>query len=495
MLSTSQIILKNLLKDEDYVRKVKPFIKDQYFEDESEKNVFLAVQDYFDKYNGLPTKEALIIDLNNNPKLSEKQVDKAGELIVSLMGDKDVTPKDWLLEKTEKWCQDQAIYNAITESIHIIEANKTGKGKVGTGVIPEILSQALSVCFDPNVGHDYLEQEAERFAMYHEPQSRISWGIEELDKITNKGIPSKSLSVLVGGVNVGKTLCLCHFAASFLKRGYNVLYISLEISEKEVARRIDSNLLDVDIDEILELPESSYMKKVAKMKNGMTGKLIIKEYPTATASASNFRFLMDELRLKKNFKPDIVIIDYINICASSRVKVNLTGSTYSYIKMIAEELRGLSVEYNTRILSATQLTRSGYSDTDPDITDTAESFGLPATADFMLAIVSNDKLEALNQYMMKQIKNRFGNSTKYKRFNIGVDREHQRLYQLSSSNSGKIDEDGEPRRSNPGRTKEEAERLEISAKHGSEAYKSAYSSGFSRQFGPRKTKFDGLKIE
>jgi archaellum biogenesis ATPase FlaH len=494
MLSISQTILKNLLKDEDYVRKVKPFISEDYFEDQTEKTFFVTLKDYFEKYNGLPSKEALIIDINNNPKLSKDTKDQVSDMIVDLDSDPSKTPKDWLLDKTEVFCQEQALFNGIVESLHIIEESKTGKSKVDTGTIPALLSKALAVCFDPNVGHDYVEQEQERYNLYHEPQARISWGVEDLDKITNKGIPSKTLSVLLGGVNVGKTLCLCHFSGCFLKQGKNVLYITLEISEKEVARRIDANMLDVHIDEILELPETSYMKKVARMKQGLTGKLIIKEYPTASASATNFRFLLDELRLKKSFKPDVILIDYINICASSRVKVNTTGSTYSYIKMVAEELRGLAVEFDTRIISATQLTRQGFGDSDPDITDTAESFGLPATADFMLAIVNNEQLESMNQYMMKQVKNRFGDSTKHKKFNIGVDRGHQRLYQLSGGSQPNAGVSGTTSSKGSRRSPETEEKIAISAKHGSTAYTPAYRTGVAIASGPRN-KFKDLKVE
>lgn len=510
MLSISNTILKYLLKDEDYLRKVKPFIQPEYFEGVVERAVFTEISEFVDKYNALPTKEALFINLSKNTKLSDPEIDKAGELILDLDADKSKSPQEWLIDQTEKWCKNQAIFNAVAESIIIIEDNKLGKSKKDVGILPELLSKALAVCFDPNVGHDYMEDSDARYDMYHEHLSRISWGIDDLDKITNKGIPAKSLSVLVGGVNVGKTLCLCHLAASFLKQGHNVLYITLEIAEKEVSRRIDANLLDIDMDEILEIPEQSYKKKFARLKAGVTGKLIVKEYPTATASATNFRFLLNELRLKKNIVPDVILIDYINICASSRVKVgNVGGSTYVYIKMIAEELRGLAVEFNTRVISATQLTRSGFSDSDPDMTDTAESFGLPATADFMLAIVNNEKLEAMNQYMMKQMKNRFGNSTKNKRFNIGVDRSRQRLYQLSNSAANvKGDDDGDDDKqvqhkrlrkvsNGSGKTTnpETQERLEISREHGSEAYKSAYSSGFSRQFGPRTSGLDKLKTE
>jgi len=498
MPSISNTILRTLIKDEDYLRKVKPFIVPEYFEDSTERAVFVEIQDFFDKYNALPTKEALEINLNNNSKLTEDQVEKASELVGDLVADKTKSPEVWLLDQTEKWCQEQALYGAIMESIHIIEEKKSGKGKQDIGVLPEILSKALSVCFDPNVGHDYVAGEDERYEMYHEHLARISWGIADLDKITNKGIPSKTLTVFVGGINVGKTLCLCHFAGSFLKMGYNVLYITLEISEKEVCRRIDANMLDVDIDEILELPENSYKKKVAKMKAGLTtGQLVIKEYPTASASATNFRFLLNELRLKKNFKPDVVLIDYINICASSRLKVNNTGGTYMYIKMIAEELRGLASEFDTRVISATQFNKSGFSDSDPDMTDTAESFGLPATADFMLAIVNNEQLEAMNQYMMKQIKNRFGNSTKNKRFNIGVDRSRQRLYELSNSAANvKFDDDKTPRRRSSSKSPETEEKLAISKEHGSEAYKPAFATGYTKQFGPRgQGQFSGFKTE
>lgn len=436
-MTLTKIILHNLLVNEDYLRKVKPFINPDYFEDLNEKNVYELISNHFDKYSSLPSEQSLSVDVNNEQKISEnsERLEETLDLVKELYKIKPNVSYDWLVERTEKWCQHQAIYNAIAESMEILsDAKAKRKNKLGKGAIPELLTKALSVSFDPHIGHDYSEQGDERYELYHQPLSRIPWGISDLDKITNGGIPNKTLSVLIGGVNVGKTLCLCSFAGHFAKSGLNVLYITLEISEQEVLKRIDANLLDVHIDEVFELPETSYMSKVNKMKNNFLGKLIVKEYPTSTASADTFRHLLDELKLKKNFQPDIIIIDYLNICCSSRVR-SAEGSSYYYIKMIAEELRGLAGSYNTRILTATQFNRSGYGDTDPDMTDTAESFGLPQTADLMIAIINNEQLETLNQYMLKQIKNRFGDSTKHKKFNVGVDRSRQRLYELSGSSS------------------------------------------------------------
>jgi predicted ATP-dependent serine protease len=436
-MTLTKIILHNLIKNEDFLRKVKPFIDPNYFEEEKEKNVYELISEHFSKHSSLPSEQSLFIDANNNQRISEnsERLEETLGLIKELYTINPNVSDSWLLEHTEKWCQHQAIYNAIAESMEILsDAKVKRKNKKGKGAIPELLTNALAVSFDSSVGHDYVEQGEERFNLYHQPLSRISWGISDLDKITNGGIPNKTLSVLIGGVNVGKTLCLCSFAGHFSKSGLNVLYITLEISEQEVLKRIDANLLDVHIDEIVDLPENSYKSKVHKMKNNFLGKLIVKEYPTSTANADTFRHLLEELKIKKNFKPDIIIIDYLNICSSSRVK-NAEGSSYYYIKMIAEELRGLAGSYNTRILTATQFNRSGFGDTDPDMTDTAESFGLPQTADFMLAIINNDQLETLNQYMMKQIKNRFGDSTKHKKFNVGVDRTRQRLYELNGNSS------------------------------------------------------------
>lgn len=498
MLSITKTILKNLITNEDYLRKVQPFVISDYFEDNSEKLVFNTISDYIAKYNALPTPESIEIDLNNNTKAYQKDIDKAKEIVSDISSDTSKTPEAWLLDKTEAFCKNRALEIAILDSYQIVTEEKEGKGTRDRGIIPSLLSKAISVCFDPNVGHDYLDQYDDRYDAYHEPKARLSWGIKDFDKITNGGIPSKTLTVLIGGVNVGKTLAMCSFATNFLKQGKNVLYITLEVQQYEIGRRIDANALDVDIDEILELPENSYKKKLQKLKSAITtGKLVIKEYPTASASATNFKHLLEELKLKKNFIPDVIFIDYINICASARVKVSNKGGLYEYIKLIAEELRGMAVEYNTRVFTATQLNRSGFGDSDPDLTHVAESFGLPATADFMAVIINNDKLESLNQYSIKQVKNRFGNATVHKRFNIGVDRSRQRLYELSgNSSTTSVSGSGVTIKKfgKKHEMSEEEEKIAISKEHGSEAYKPAYSSA-TRQFGSRKQKFEKFKYE
>lgn len=351
-----------------------------------------------------------------------------------LKSDDNTTNMDWLVDSTEKFCQEKAIYNAITESLEIMN----GKGKLTKGAIPSLLSDALSISFDPNVGHDYFDNAENRYEYYHRVQEKLPFDLEFLNKITKSGVPRKTLNVIMAGVGVGKSLFLCHLSAAYLNQGKNVLYITLELAEEEVAKRIDANLLNLTIDDLLVLPKDLYDKRVSNLRQKTDGKLIIKEYPTTTASTNHFKSLLNELNLKRSFVPDVILIDYINICASARVKPGVANS-YTYIKAIAEELRGLAVEYNVPIWTATQLTRGGYGSSDPDMTDTAESFGLPATADLFLAAITNENLEQLNQLMFKQLKNRYNDPSLNKRFIIGVDRSRMKLYDVEQSAQDIVD--------------------------------------------------------
>jgi len=350
-------------------------------------------------------------------------------LIESLKSSDDSSKMEWLLELTEKFCQEKALHNAILESIHILD-EKTDKTK---GAIPKILSDALSVSFDPNIGHDYIEDASKRFDFYHQVEKRIPFDLDFFNRITKGGLPTKTLNVALAGTGVGKSLFMCHVAAGALSQNYNVLYITLEMAEEKIAERIDANLLNVKLDDLANLPKDTYERKISRIKENIKGKLIIKEYPTASAGSIHFRTLLNELAIKKNFKPDIVFIDYLNICASARLKHGANVNSYSYIKAIAEEIRGLAVEFKVPIVSATQTTRSGFTNTDPGLEDTSESFGLPATADFMFALITSEELEKLNHIMVKQLKNRYNDPTMNKRFVIGVDRSKMKLYDVEAA--------------------------------------------------------------
>jgi len=376
----------------------------------------------------MPSREALTIEINNRSNLNDSQFADISKYVSELKSE-EKDDKDWLVETTEKFCQEKAIYNAIMESIQIID----GDGKRDKGSIPSLLSDALAVSFDPNVGHDLFDNSDARFDFYHRVEERIPFDLEYLNKITQGGVPKKSLNIILAGTGVGKSLAMCHMASANLLEGKNVLYITLEMAEEKIAERIDANLLNVKLDELKELPKSIYDKKMEKVRNKTTGKLIVKEYPTAAANVGHFRHLINELKLKKQFKPDIIYIDYLNICASSRIKMGGSVNTYTFIKSIAEELRGLSVEQNVPIWSATQTTRSGYSNSDVGLEDTSESFGLPATADFMIAIISTEELNNLNQVLVKQLKNRYGDPNMNKRFVLGIDRAKMRLYDVEQS--------------------------------------------------------------
>ena len=436
-------ILKNLLHNEEFTRRVFPFLESKYFLDGIDRIVFQQIYEFIDLYKNRPTKEALIIDLSNHKKITETEFKSATDLINELK--EEEKPNDeWLVAETEKFCQEKAIYDAVMNSIQIID----GKDKKLTkDSIPEILSDALGVSFDTHVGHDYIENVDERFDFYHRIEDKIPFDLEFFNKITKGGLPRKTLNVALAGTGVGKSLFMCHVAENCLKQGKNVLYVTMEMSEERIAERIDANLLNLPIDDVHSLPKDLYERKIDLLKMQTTGKLIIKEYPTATAHTGHLRTLLNELKLKRNFSPEIVFVDYLNICASSRFKYNANVNSYTYIKAIAEELRGLAVEMNIPIVSATQTTRSGFNSSDPGLEDTSESFGLPATADFMFALVTSEELDKLDQVMVKQLKNRYNDLTVNKRFVIGIDRSKMKLYDLSQSaqenitDSGQIEED------------------------------------------------------
>ena len=416
-------VLRNLIYNEEFSRKVIPFIQPDYFEQRSEKVVFEEITKFIVKYGSAITIEALNIETDNRTDLTEAEVKEVRDINNSL----EDKPADyqWLMDTTEKWCRDRAIYLALMESISLADGQDDAKGR---DAIPTILSDALAVSFDNHIGHDYLEDYEERYELYHKKEDKIQFDLEFFNKITKGGIPNKTLNIALAGTGVGKSLFMCHVASSVLLQNKNVLYITLEMAEEKIAERIDANLLNIPIQDITELPRPMFENKVVSLSKKTQGNLIIKEYPTASAHSGHFKALLNELSLKKSFKPDIIFIDYLNICASSRYRAGSNVNSYSYIKAIAEELRGLAVEANVPIVSATQTTRSGYGSSDVDLTDTSESFGLPATADLMFALISTEELETLNQIMVKQLKNRYNDPTIYKRFVIGIDRAKMRLY-------------------------------------------------------------------
>lgn len=428
-MSFEKVIFNNLVFNEEYGRKVIPFLKTEYFHSQDDKIIYDLIDSYVKKYNSFPTKEALTIDLSNKEGVNQTTFESCKQTI-DLINENDKADLPWLLDATEKFCQDKSIYNAIMESIQIID-DKTGKKSKGS--IPQILSDALSVSFDSHIGHDFLEDYESRFEFYHTKEVKIEFDLEYFNKITQGGLPRKTLNIALAGTGVGKSLFMCHAAAANLSAGLNVLYITLEMAEEKIAERIDANLLDVTVDSLKELPKDSYEKKVKRYMSRTKGKLIIKEYPTACAGSANFRHLLNELKIKKSFTPDIIYIDYLNICISSRIKSGANVNSYTYVKAIAEELRGLAVEFNLPIISATQTTRSGYSSSDVGLEDTSESFGLPATADFMFALISTEELEQMNQIMVKQLKNRYSDPGANRRFVIGIDRSKMKLYDVEQS--------------------------------------------------------------
>ncbi|MCH2405818.1 MAG: AAA family ATPase, partial [Nitrosopumilus sp.] len=435
-----QIILKNLIHNEEYSRKVLPFLNKDYFLESTDKILYEQVNSFINKYNNLPTKEALTIELENTT-LKEEEFENVTELLTYLEGQQnEQTDIQWLLETTEKFCQDKAIYNAVVSSIKILDEPE--KSKADKGAIPELLTDALSVSFDPHVGHDYLLDSDDRFDFYHRTEKKIPFDLEYFNKITQGGLSSKTLNIAMAGTGVGKSLFMCHFAANCLSQGYNVLYITLEMAEERIAERIDANLLNIRLDDLVDLPKSMYDKKMEDLRSKFSGRLIIKEYPTAAASTNHFRALLNELNLKRNFKPNIIYVDYINICSSARIKPGQYVNSYSYVKSIAEELRGLAVEFDVPIMSATQTNRQGFQNTDVGLEDTSESFGLPATADFMFAIISNDKLEEVGQILVKQLKNRYGDPTVNKKFLVGIDRAKMKLIDLGDESQSDLVDTG-----------------------------------------------------
>jgi replicative DNA helicase len=436
------LILKALVFNNEYLRKILPFLKSEYFSDLSQRIIFEEINKFANEYNENPTKEILCIEIQKRKDVTESEFK---DIIQTVKSFKDtVIEFEWLVNTTEKWCKERATYIALMESIQIFDGNDKTRG---TDAIPSLLQDALSVGFDSNVGHDYINNAEERYEFYHRKEEKIEFDLEMFNKITKGGISNKTLTIALAGTGVGKSLFMCHFASSVLLQGRNVLYITLEMGEEKIAERIDANLLNVNIQNIVDMTKSTFNKKINALAQKTQGNLIIKEYPTSSAHSGHFRSLLNELYLKKTFKPDIIFIDYLNICASSRYKSNFSVNSYSYVKAIAEEIRGLAVEFNVPIVSATQVNRSGFASSDPELTDTSESFGLPATADFMFALISTDELEEIGQILVKQLKNRYNDLTYRKKFVVGIDRAKMRLHDVEDKaqdnilESGKDDDD------------------------------------------------------
>ena len=427
-------IFSGLLYSDDYTRKVLPFLQEDYFSDITDKAIFRIFKDYYQKYNNVPSKDAIVIELDKISSLSDDSIQAAGEMIQSLTENESTI--EWLVDSTEKFCQEKAVYNAIMESIQIID----GKSSHDTGYLPKLLSDAIAVTFDSHIGHDYIGDAESRFDFYNRREEKIAFDIDYLNRVTKGGLSKKTLNVALAGTGVGKSLFMCHCASANLTDGKNVLYITLEMAEEKIAERIDANLLNVTIDELKMLPKDAYEKKIERVSGKTAGKLIIKEYPTASAHVGHFRHLLNELKIKKGFMPDIIYVDYLNICSSSRIKGAAVNS-YTYVKAIAEELRGLAVEFDVPIVSATQTTRSGYTNSDVGLEDTSESFGLPATADFMFAIISTEELEDLAQVMFKQLKNRYSDPNYNRRFVVGIDRAKMRLFDVEQTAQEDLIED------------------------------------------------------
>ena len=436
-MKVETLILKNLLLTEEYPRKVLPFIKQEYFEDRTDQIIFDLTSKYFVKYSAVPTVEALTIEVGKLSTLSDDQFKQIHKTLESF--DKEVTELDWLVDTTEKWCQDRAIYLALMESIKIADGNDQKKSP---DAIPSILSDALGVSFDNHIGHDYIDDYEERYESYHRVETKVPFDLDFFNKITKGGLPNKTLNIALAGTGVGKSLFMCHVASSVLLQGRNVLYITMEMAEEKIAERIDANLLNVDIQTLAQLPKIMFENKITDLSKKTQGKLIVKEYPTASAHAGHFRALLNDLALKKAFRPEIIFIDYLNICTSQRFR-NASVNSYTMVKSIAEELRGLAVEFNVPLVSATQTTRSGYGSSDVDLTDTSESFGLPATADLMFALISTEELEEQNQIMVKQLKNRYYDPTLNKRFVVGIDRAKMRLYNVEQEAQNNIMDSGQ----------------------------------------------------
>ena len=445
-----QIILKNLISNDKYARKVLPFIKAEYFHDASERIVFEEIQQFIEKYNALPSIEAIAIELSNRASLTSQQYEEIVAIVDIIKTENDPTPEKWLMESTEEFCSSKALHNAILDSIHIMDGSNK---KLDKGAIPQLLQDALSVSLDPYVGHDYIDSAQARYEFYHRSENKLPFDLDYLNRITRGGLPGKTLSCILGGTGTGKTLVMCHLAAAALALHHNVLYITMEMAEERIAERIDANLLDTRVSDLERMPESDFLKRIERLRKTIRGKLIIKEYPTGAASVAHFRALLNDLRLKRNFIPEIVFIDYLNICSSSRLKHGSGVNSYTYIKSIAEELRGLAVEYDVRVITATQTTRSGFSDSDPTLESVSESFGTAHTVDLMIALVTNEELEMSNQILVKQLKNRFSDPTRNKRFMLGVDRDKMRLYNIEQpviTDSGQMPEPDDMRKPSVG---------------------------------------------
>ena len=423
-----QTILKNLIQNDEFIRKTLPYIKSEFFQERDEEFLYKQIKEYFLKYQTPPTPEALIIDIDEMEGVDQQLISDTMVLIREIKEDKSETPHEWLVDSTEEWCKDRAVYNGVMNSISIIQ-DKEGQ----QGLIPDILRDALSVSFDSNIGHDFIEDWDARYEFMHTEEERLPFDLELMNKITKGGLPKKTLNICMAGTGVGKSLFMCHCASSSLLQGKNVLYITMEMAEEKIAERIDANLLDISLNDLGDLPKMMYEKKITRVREKTKGKLIIKEYPTATAHSGHFRHLLQELDLKRDFRPDMIFIDYLNICASFRVRPGSNVNTYTYVKSIAEELRGLAVEFDVPIMSATQTNRTGFVSTDVGLEDTSESFGLPATADFMFALISTEDMQELDQVMVKQLKNRYNDPTYHKRFVLGVDRAKMRLYDCEQS--------------------------------------------------------------
>ena len=440
--------LKHLIHTEQYARKVLPFLKEEYFSDRLEKLIFREIALFYEKYNAQPTNETLAIELNGRKDINDAEFQSITSTIATFQ--KEEINLDWLIQTTEKFCKDRAIHNAIMDGIQILD----GKDKKHTPeFLPELLSNALSVSFDEKIGHDYIPESTERYDFYHKKEERVEFDLDFMNRITRGGVPTKTLNIALAGTGVGKTLFMCHLAAANLLQGKNVLYITLEMAEERIAERIDSNLLNVAMSDLPELPKIMYQDKIKRLEEKTQGKLIIKEYPTASAHAGHFKVLLNELAIKKSFKPDVIYIDYLNLCVSSRLKAGSSANSYTIVKSIAEELRGLAVEFDLPIFSATQTTRTGFGSTDIGLEDTSESFGLPATADFMFAIISTEELEKKNQFLVKQLKNRYNDPTIFKRFVVGIDRAKMRLYDCEQKAQDDILDNGSEEEYNEEKTK------------------------------------------
>lgn len=427
-MSIEKLILENLLSNEPYVRRVLPFIKEEYFQERTDKAIFRAIQSFFTDYNALPTVDAVKLGVDGRSDIMQNEFD----IIHKKIDELDTTTKqdeNWLVDQTEAFCKDKAIFNAILESVHIIEGKSKDKS---VNALPSILSDALAVSFDNNIGHDYLKDAEKRYEFYHTVEQRIPFDLEYMNQITNNGTPQKTLNVVIAGTGVGKSLFLCHHAANCLMQNKNVLYITCEMAEERIAERIDANIMDVTLDDLKQLPKEMYAKKLFNATRGVSGKLIVKEYPTGSSNVNHFRHLLEELKLKKKFIPDIIFVDYLNICASSRFKAAMVNS-YTYVKGIAEELRGLAVEYNVPIFTATQTNRDGYTNTDLGLENTSESFGLPQTADFMFALIRTEDLDKMDQVMVKQLKNRYNDLASNRKFILGINRSKMKLYAVDES--------------------------------------------------------------